>query len=980
MFDGGCIFVDHASGYVHVEFQTTLNSHETLQAKERYELMCRDVGVIPQAYLSDNGSAFASADFARHLSSFQQTMRFAGAGAHHHNAVAERSIRTIMSVARTMMLHAAIHWPDVADSCLWPMAVAHAVFLHNHVPNPSTGISPIDIFTKTRWEQRKLHDLHVWGCPVYVLDKTLSDGKKLPRWKPRSRRSINMGQSPKHASTVPLVLNPESGAITAQFHVVFDDWFATVASSEEDLPDFQSPEWSQLFGDSIYQYPFDDYDADPAPQDSGPGQDARQNAVAKAMDRLAPPTPLPASPQVPQPVLPLLESRTLPSPIRTNQSESAPVPAHPPPSLLTPTSDTRETPSLHWREPQPPQQPPTAPQREKPPTTPASTVSHQQRTTRSKAKSPQTKLQPVSDVPRRSSRTTKGTFTSARHGYDGDQGHGYLACTAAQARLFPEFVSEPTPYSYKAKSSDPNTLTYEQALLDSEHSEEWRASMIKEIRELESKGTWVEVDKSQAKDRIIPCTWVMRIKTTPDGTPYKRKSRVCLRGDVMPDNLDTFAPVVAWSSVRLFLVLALAMDWHTTTIDFSNAFVQAKIDKPVWMHVPRGFRSTRGPNTCLELKKSIYGHSRAPRMWFEHLTANLLEMGFRQAEHDACFLYRGDMLLVQYVDDIGAAAAKQETIDVFVDELKRRGFELTCEGTFSAFLGIQFDKDPTSGAITMTQKGLIKKIIEITGMQDSNPNWLPAPMEALGIDPDGEPMSETWSYPSVVGMLLYLTTNTRLDCCFAVSQIARFTHAPKQSHASAVKTLVRYLKRTADKGLIVRPSGDLKLQMWADADFAGLHRRDPDNEPSSAKSRTGYIITLADCPLIWKSHLQSHISLGTAEAEYSACSSALRTLLPLRNLLLEVARALNLPANTQASVHTATVHQDNAAALQLATEHRITNRTKYFHTKWHWFWNFVKSGVLKLVKAPTEAMAADYLTKQQPRAIFERNRLQVQGW
>ena len=137
-----------------------------------------------------------------------------------------------MSMARTMMLHASIHWPEMSDPSLWPMAVAHAVFLYNHVPQMDSGLSPIDLFTKTRWEQRKFHDLHVWGCPVYVLDKTLSDGKKLPRWKPRSKRTIHMGSSPMHASTVPLVLNPDSGAITAAYHVVFDDWFVTVAMSE----------------------------------------------------------------------------------------------------------------------------------------------------------------------------------------------------------------------------------------------------------------------------------------------------------------------------------------------------------------------------------------------------------------------------------------------------------------------------------------------------------------------------------------------------------------------------------------------------------------------------------------------------------------------------------------------------------------------------------------------------------------------------
>jgi hypothetical protein len=227
MFTGGCLFIDHASNFVHVENQCHL-THETIKAKEAFELMCRDHGVIPQSYLSDNGKAFTSAGFTAYLSQFKQVMKFAGVGAHHHNGNAERAIQTIMSIARTIMLHSAIHWPDVADPMLWPMAVQHAVFLHNHVPNDTTGLSPSDVFTRTRWPQRKLHDLHVWGCPVYVLEKAMADGQKLPRWKPRAHRSVNMGLSPQQASTVPLVLNPEMGSITPQFYVVFDNWFATV--------------------------------------------------------------------------------------------------------------------------------------------------------------------------------------------------------------------------------------------------------------------------------------------------------------------------------------------------------------------------------------------------------------------------------------------------------------------------------------------------------------------------------------------------------------------------------------------------------------------------------------------------------------------------------------------------------------------------------------------------------------------------------
>jgi hypothetical protein len=72
MYCGGCVFVDHFSGMIHIELQQNLNSHETLAAKGRYEAMARDSGVIPQSYLSDNGPAFAAHDYARQLVSMNR--------------------------------------------------------------------------------------------------------------------------------------------------------------------------------------------------------------------------------------------------------------------------------------------------------------------------------------------------------------------------------------------------------------------------------------------------------------------------------------------------------------------------------------------------------------------------------------------------------------------------------------------------------------------------------------------------------------------------------------------------------------------------------------------------------------------------------------------------------------------------------------------------------------------------------------------
>ena len=69
-YKGGCIFVDHATGYVHVELQAKLNTHETLASKQRFEEMCQHHGVVAQSYISDEGSSFNSAEFHQHLESY----------------------------------------------------------------------------------------------------------------------------------------------------------------------------------------------------------------------------------------------------------------------------------------------------------------------------------------------------------------------------------------------------------------------------------------------------------------------------------------------------------------------------------------------------------------------------------------------------------------------------------------------------------------------------------------------------------------------------------------------------------------------------------------------------------------------------------------------------------------------------------------------------------------------------------------------
>ena len=978
MYSGGCIFVDHASGYIHIILQAHMNTHETLAAKISFEEMCTQHGVVPLKYLTDNGTAFLSEEFVESLKEFQQHTIRGAPGAHHHNGIAERNIRTIMTIARTMLIHRSIHWPEVSTTILWPLAVLHAQYLFNHMPNPKLGFSPYELFTRTKIDHGDFNHLHVWGCPVYVLSPSILNGVKLPRWVPRSERFAYMGVADTHSKTSPLVLNLSTGRITTKWSVVFDDWFATVASTPDEIPNFESDEWHDIFGDYFINHDLDENEIEDITETipSAAVLDHRDRVVER-IEKQHQNNSTPANTEIahnyenldahfyddpvpelrdPQILLPVQQEKSpainaqSPTTFTMQQNEST---TTIPPTPTTFKNNTQQNSIINIESPPKPK-----------------IVKFEDPLPAKNAQLP--------TILRRSSRERKQNEVLNYDKHGGPKQHG------SHFSSLQPFYDDNGANNFHdlrcnkiSENKDPDIFTFDEAM-NSEHKQKWIDAMMLEVKQIEEADTWIEVPISEVLEKIIPGTWVLRIKRSPDGEIKKFKARFCVRGDLQDGVNETYAPVVQWSSVRIFLILTLHLGWTTCSIDFSNAFVQAKLEKPVWIHVPRGYHAAK-PGTCLKLIKSLYGLTIAPRLWYQHLFKGLIAAGFTQCKEDSCLLYKTNMIIVVYVDDLGVGAANKEDIDILVKDLENQGFALTREGSFSEFLGIKFNK-LDNGDIECTQKGLIQKILKTANMTDCNPNHTPTLTTSLGKHPEAPSMKEEWSYRSIVGMLLYLSTNTRPDITFAVSQVARFSHDPKVPHATAVKSILRYLAGTMNRGTIVKMSQEMNLECFVDADFAGLFKADPMVEATSAKSRSGYIIRFAGTPLIWKSKLQTRTALSTLEAEYIALSASLRAMIPLRRIILELAKAVpTIPQDFEAKFD-CKLFEDNSGAFLLATNHQLTTRTKYFHVELHHFWENMNDGELKIFKIASLEQLADYFTKPLSRYLFEANRKKVQGF
>ena len=87
IFSGGCVFIDHASGYVSIKHQVAINDTETFKAKLTFDREDQIQGVVIKGYHTDNG-IFNASEFTDDLLKKQQKIKFSGSGASHKNGEA----------------------------------------------------------------------------------------------------------------------------------------------------------------------------------------------------------------------------------------------------------------------------------------------------------------------------------------------------------------------------------------------------------------------------------------------------------------------------------------------------------------------------------------------------------------------------------------------------------------------------------------------------------------------------------------------------------------------------------------------------------------------------------------------------------------------------------------------------------------------------------------------------------------------------
>lgn len=288
-------------------------------------------------------------------------------------------------------------------------------------------------------------------------------------------------------------------------------------------------------------------------------------------------------------------------------------------------------------------------------------------------------------------------------------------------------------------------------------------------------------------------------------------------------------------------------------------------------------------------------------------------------------------------------------------------FELTDLGDISYYLGIEvkMDKD---GIYSISQTGYIEKLLKTYRMEEAKESKIPLDIGYRKMKDESNKV-EKKKYQSLIGALIYVATNTRIDIVASVSILSRKINCPTESDWTEAKRIIRYLKGTKDLKLILGSKKEEEKNIlvgYSDADWA--------QDVEDRKSNSGYLFKFNGGTISWACRKQSCVALSSTEAEYVALAEACQEAVWLQNLLKDF---------NEEQVQPTVIFEDNQSCIKLVSKDKYSKRTKHISTKYNYVKDLSDTGITCYKYCPTEIMIADILTK--PLEWIRLKNLRQQG-
>jgi hypothetical protein len=281
-------------------------------------------------------------------------------------------------------------------------------------------------------------------------------------------------------------------------------------------------------------------------------------------------------------------------------------------------------------------------------------------------------------------------------------------------------------------------------------------------------------------------------------------------------------------------------------------------------------------------------------------------------------------------------------------------------GRLNFFLGVEAAWHPDG--LHLSQQRYIHDLLTKTNMLLAKPISTPLSASTTLSRFEGSTITDPTSYRSTVGSLQYLSL-TRPDIAFAVNKVSQFMQDPRDSHWSAVKHILRYLKSTISHTFCIHKNSSKQLTAYSDSDWASC--------PDDRRSTSGYCVLLGKNILSWSSKKQPTVSRSSTESEYKAIANAAVELTWIQTLLHE----LGLTSPTQPVLYC-----DNIGATYLASNPIYHARTKHIEIDYHFVRDMVAKKILQVCFISGKDQLVDILTKSLAAARFNmlRSNLNVQ--
>ena len=170
-----------------------------------------------------------------------------------------------------------------------------------------------------------------------------------------------------------------------------------------------------------------------------------------------------------------------------------------------------------------------------------------------------------------------------------------------------------------------------------------------------------------------------------------------------------------------------------------------------------------------------------------------------------------------YVDDLLITGSSMTLIRHVITTLSHK-FSIKDLGPLNFFLGVEVI--PTSNGLFLSQQKYIRDLLARLNMESIKETTTPLSSTTHLILNDGSPPVDVSRYRSLIGGMQYLSL-TRHDVSYAMNKLARYMHSLRQTHWTAAKWLLRYLKHTVTYGLYLHRHRQLTLPAYSDSDWAG---------------------------------------------------------------------------------------------------------------------------------------------------------------